>query len=164
MKIVTLPPGSGTTATPAGPARLAFVAGPYVKHDAVVSERYSTVNMLRTIEDLLGLKPMSIYDAHQRPMSAVFDLKQKDWSFSATPSDVLRDTALPLPPAAAQHHAQAGHDASWWAAKTTGYDWSSEDKIDSAAFNRVLWEGLADGKPYPTERTGKDLSQITNRQ
>ncbi len=138
----------------------AFVAGPYVKHDAVVSERYSTVNMLRTIEDILGLKPMSIYDAHQRPMSAVFDLKQKDWSFAATPSEVLRDTALPLPPAASgAKHARAGHDATWWAAKTAGYDWSAEDKINSAAFNQLLWEGLSDGRPYPAERSGKDLSR-----
>jgi Phosphoesterase family len=32
-----------------------FVAGPYVKHGAVVSTPYTTVNLLRTIEDILGL-------------------------------------------------------------------------------------------------------------
>lgn len=140
---------------------IAFVAGPYVKQGAVVPQRYTTVNMLRTIEDILGIVPMSINDAYQRPMSAVFDLKQKAWSFTAAPSALLRETKLPLPQAAAvpSHAALTpAHDAAWWSAKTAGYDWSQEDRLDSAAFNRVLWQGLAPGKPYPAVRTGKDLS------
>ena len=36
----------------------AYVVGPYVKQGAVVSTRYSQVNMLRTIEDLYGLTPL----------------------------------------------------------------------------------------------------------
>lgn len=140
---------------------IAFVAGPYVKHGAVVPQRYTTVNMLRTIEDILGIEPMSINDAYQRPMSAVFDLKQKNWSFTAVPSALLRETKLPLPEAAAAppHAALTpAHDAAWWSAKTAGYNWSTEDRLDSAVFNRVLWEGLAPGKPYPAARSGKDLS------
>ena len=34
---------------------IAFVAGPYVRQGAVVSKRYTTVNMLQTIEAVLGL-------------------------------------------------------------------------------------------------------------
>ncbi len=139
----------------------AFVIGPYVKQGKVISARYSTVNMLRTIEDILGIKPMSIYDAHQRPMSAVFDLSQKNWTYAATPSPLLRDTRLPLPPAgpgAGHAGLEQGPDAAWWAAKTRGYDWTGEDKIDTPAFNRLLWQALAPGRPYPAERSGKDLS------
>ena len=80
---------------------IAFVAGPYVKQNAVVSSRYNTVNMLRTIEEVLALQPLSIYDAYQRPMSDVFDLEQASWSFRATPSDCLRKTQLRLPEQAA---------------------------------------------------------------
>jgi YVTN family beta-propeller protein len=139
----------------------AFVAGPYVKQGAVVSSRYTTVNMLRTIEEVLGLEPLSIYDAYQRPMSDIFDLKQASWSFRAAPSDCLRQTRLRLP----QESAEAApppcpgeHQASYWDEQTRGYDWSQEDRIPADAFNRVLWAGLGHG-PYPTERSGSDLSR-----
>ncbi len=131
---------------------IAFVAGPYVKHGAVASRHYSTVNMLRTIEDVLGVPPLSLYDAYQRPMSDIFDLTLKSWSYDATPSAALKDTKLPL----AMIRGDAGgerlastHDAAWWAAATQGYDWSAEDKNDAGAFNRVLWSGLAGDRPYP---------------
>ena len=145
----------------------AFVIGPYVKQGKVVPQRYSTVNMLRTIEDVLGITPMSINDAYQRPMTAVFDLAQKDWSYTAVPSALLAETKLPLPPPAGAAPGKAAlaprHDAAWWAAKTEGYNWVEEDKIDTPAFNRLLWEGLAPGKPYPVERSGKDLSVASGR-
>jgi YVTN family beta-propeller protein len=139
----------------------AFVAGPYVKQGAVVSARYTTVNMLRTIEEVLGLQPLSIYDAYQRPMSEIFDLKQESWSFRAAPSDCLRRTRLPLPtqPAAAAPPPCPGErDAGYWDEQTKGYDWSQEDRIPADAFNRVLWAGLRHG-PYPTERSGRNLSR-----
>ncbi|MFX5760946.1 hypothetical protein ABTE44_19650, partial [Acinetobacter baumannii] len=34
---------------------IAFVVGPYVRHGALVSTRYTTINVLRTIEAVLGL-------------------------------------------------------------------------------------------------------------
>jgi YVTN family beta-propeller protein len=139
---------------------IAFLAGPYLKHGAVVSTRYSTVNILRTIEGVLGIEPLSLNDAYQRPMSDIFDLKQKTWSFTATPSPALLATQLPIPrkkaDGGAQHFAFA-HDAHYWAARTRGYDWSQEDKIDAAKFNRVLWVGLEGAKPYPISRDGRDL-------
>jgi hypothetical protein len=50
------------------------------------------------------------------------------------------------------------HDAAWWAAKTKGFDFSDADRIDAAAFNRVLWQGtMGDNLPYPTVRSGQDL-------
>jgi hypothetical protein len=86
-------------------------------------------------------------------MTDIFDLGQKDWRFAATPSPALRQTQLPLPARQAgneQHFADA-HDAAYWAVRTKGYDWSKEDRIPSAAFNRLLWKGLTSG-PYPAAR------------
>jgi hypothetical protein len=37
-----------------------------------------------------------------------------------------------------------------------GQDFTSEDRLDTAAFNRALWSGLGTG-PEPTERDGRDL-------
>ena len=47
--------------------------GPYVKKHAVVGEHYTTVNMLRTIEDVLGTQHLNLNTAYQRPMTDVFD-------------------------------------------------------------------------------------------
>lgn len=136
----------------------AFVVGPFVRQSQVVSARFSTVNMLRTIEDVLGIQPLSIYDAAERPMTEVFDLKQKKWNFSAAPSEALRASALPIPKRRANSADNAGfafaHDAAWWARNTAGYDWSSEDRIDAEQYDRLLWAGLAGARPYPGHPAG----------
>jgi len=121
---------------------IAFVAGPFVKQGAVISARYSTVNMLRTIEDVLGIAPLSVNDAHQPPMSEVFDLKRKSWSFKASPSRVLAGTKLPLPQDQTGDALPFAHDAAYWAKATQAYDWSAEDRIVASDFNEVLWRGL----------------------
>ncbi|HEV2111015.1 MAG TPA: bifunctional YncE family protein/alkaline phosphatase family protein [Gammaproteobacteria bacterium] len=137
----------------------AYVVGPYVKHDAVVSEYYTTVNMLRTIEDVLGLDHLSIFDANERPMTEVFDPKQADWSFKASPSALLAGTQLPIPGLPKSGALQrSGHAAAYWAAKTRGMDFSSEDRVDAVGFNRIVWQGLMK-RPYPEERSGADLRQ-----
>ena len=50
----------------------AFVISPYVKRHSVDSAMYNTVSLLRTVELLLGLRPMTHFDAGARPMTAVF--------------------------------------------------------------------------------------------
>ena len=136
----------------------AYIVGPYVKHAAVVSDYYTTVNMLRTIEDVLGLDHLSMFDANARPMADVFDLKQADWSFSAAPSELLAGTKLPIP-GAVQPGApipKSSHSGAYWAAKTREMDFSSEDKVDAVGFNRIVWQGLMQA-PYPETRSGLDL-------
>ncbi len=125
-----------------------YVVGPYVKHGAVVSNYYTTVNMVRTIEDVLGLKHLNLNTATQQPMSAVFDLKQREWDFSAAPSAVLTKTQLPIPQVQAAG-VQEARDASYWAEKTAGFDFSGEDRVNAEEFNRVIWEGLKPGVAYP---------------
>jgi len=41
------------------------------------------------------------------------------------------------------------HDAAYWARVTTGMDFTDADRIDFAAYNRILWEGLMGDAPYP---------------
>ncbi len=135
----------------------AYIVGPYVKHGAVVSDYYTTVNLLRTMEDVLGLDHLSLFDANARPMADVFDLQQADWTFKATPSVLLAETQLPIPglsKASAELHST--HDGAYWAAKTRGMDFSSEDKVDAVGFNRIVWQGLMSA-PYPETRSGLDL-------
>jgi YVTN family beta-propeller protein len=134
----------------------AYVVGPFVKHHAHVSTRYATVNVLRSIEDILGLEHMNLHDAGVGPMADVFDLHERHWTFAASPSDLLRtSTTLPLPPkpaGTATRDLRPTHDAAWWAAATAGFDFRTEDRNDAQALNRVLWKGLMGSRPYPTRR------------
>jgi YVTN family beta-propeller protein len=141
----------------------AYVVGPYVKHNALVSDRYSTVNMIRTIEDVLGLEHLNLYTATARPMTSCFDLNQQDWDFAAEPSPYLVfGTTLPVPRdfSGSLSGGMTTHDAAYWAEKTKGFDFSREDNLfDPLLFNRIIWEGLEGIAPYPTVRTGLDLRQ-----
>ncbi len=140
----------------------AYVIGPYVKRGAVVSTRYTTINMLRTIEDVLGTGHLNLNDAYQPPMTDIFDLRQARWSYDAAPSRYLLATALPLP----QRHAslpgsipRSTHDAAWWTANTPGYDWTHEDKVPTQPFNAVVWRGLHPDRAYPSVRDGRRYGQ-----
>jgi YVTN family beta-propeller protein len=131
-----------------------FVAGPYVRRRAVVSTRYTTVNMIRTIEDVLGLSPNNLNDGLARPMADVFDLKQLAWTFTAEPSDVLRKTKLPLPARAVSEVtlARLCHEprsAAYWAKAMAGQDFDAEDRLDTGRYNRALWTGMTGQRALP---------------
>ncbi len=139
---------------------IAFVVGPYVRQHALVSTRYTTVSMLRTIEAVLGLPPLGLNDALATPMADIFDLNQKEWSFHARAAEVLKSTKLPIPAdrfvAKTVANTCPPRDAGWWAEAMKGQDFRSEDKLDTPRFNSALWRGLADG-PEPQARSGADL-------
>jgi hypothetical protein len=132
-----------------------------VKQGAVVSRRYTTVSLVKTIEAVLGLEPMGLNDALAEPMGEVFDIRQPDWRFEARVPSVLRSTALPLPP---RTDAEVGcrtapiRSPDWWAKAMAGQNFAVEDHLDTPAFNRALWAGLkGDRTPYPAGRDGRDL-------
>lgn len=130
---------------------IAFVAGPYVRQGALVHHRYTTVNLLRTIEDVLGLEHLSVFDSNQEPMTAVFDLQQRNWHFEAQVSGLLKATSLPIGSISARP-LRPTQDARYWAAATQGMDFSAEDRVDPLRYNQILWEGLMPGRPYPVRR------------
>ena len=65
----------------------AFVISPYIRRRSVDSTMYNTLSVVRTIELILGLRPMTHYDAAGLPLSA---------SFQATP-DVTPYLSAPAP-------------------------------------------------------------------
>jgi hypothetical protein len=38
-------------------------------------------------------------------------------------------------------------------------DFTSEDRMDFADYNHILWKGLMGNRPYPSRPSGKDLRQ-----
>jgi hypothetical protein len=138
----------------------AYVAGAYVKQGAVVSTPYNTLDFIRTMEEVLGIPPMNLNDALASPMADIFNTSPSNWSFTAAPSAYLYATSLPLPPQAAGLVVpKSTHNAKYWARVTRGMDFSEADRVDSAAYNRILWKGMMGNRPYPAGPTGLDLRQ-----
>jgi hypothetical protein len=129
------------------------VVGPYVKQGAVVSTRYNQVSALRTIEDILGTEHINLNTAFQRPMADVFDTRSNGkWTYTAEASMVLATTDLTNGKAvrfAKGPRITPKHAADYWDEVTKGFDFSEADQVPPALFNRVLWNGLMDGRPYP---------------
>jgi len=142
---------------------LAFVVGPFVRQKALISTRYTTINFLRTIEAVLGLKPLGLNDALAMPMADVFDPSQSQWSYRAEAADVLRATQLPISverfvPRSSSASACTAHDAGYWAAAMKGQNFTSEDRLDTGAFNSALWHALGSG-PEPVVRDARNLRE-----
>jgi hypothetical protein len=134
-----------------------------VKQGAVINTRYSQVNGLRTIEDILGTEHMNLNTAFQRPMTDVFDIMSSgNWNFVAEASTVLKVTQLAQAPGSLGVRFARGmdvkpkHDAEYWAKATAGFDFSDADRVPPDKFNKVLWKGLMDGKPYPALKGRRD--------
>jgi hypothetical protein len=121
-----------------------------VKHHAVISTEYNTVDFVRTMDVILGLKPLNISDAIAVPMADVFDLKQISWTYMATAARMLVGTDLPLPPSVAKlKPLEPTHSAAYWARATRGMNFRGEDNFNFARYNHILWKGLMGSRPYP---------------
>ncbi len=134
-----------------------YVVGPYVKQGSVVSTRYSQVNALRTIEDLLGTQHINLNTAFQRPMADVFDVNASGaWSFTSVASTVLKTTTLAMGDLpvlyAAGPDVKPRHNAAYWDRVMAGFDFTEADQVPTGKFNRVLWTGMMGRKPYPAIR------------
>jgi DNA-binding beta-propeller fold protein YncE len=115
---------------------IAFVASPYCKRGYIDSNMYSTSSMLRTMELILGLKPMSQFDAAARPMHA---------AFQATPD--LRPYQHLVPKA---NLAEKNGPEAWGAKLSEKFDLAEADMADDLLFNEVIWHSVRGAKsPMP---------------
>ena len=114
----------------------AYVAGGFVKRNYVDHTAYSTSSMLRTMELILGLSPMSQYDAAAMPMWRCFDSVAKPSDFKAiSPNVDLRTKNVAR---------------NEWQRKSELFNFEKEDTNNDVAFNLVLWHGLKGDKiPFP---------------
>ncbi len=72
----------------------AFVVGPYVKRHQVISTPYDTISVIRTMDDILGIGPLGMYDSLARPMSDVFNITAdpREFKYKALVSGALSGT------------------------------------------------------------------------
>ena len=114
----------------------ALVVSPYCRRGVVDSTPYTTCSMLRTIELILGLEPMSQFDAAATPMRAAFQGKPDLAPWTARLARVDLEERNP-----------GGTPA---AALSARFDFSREDAVDDQAFNRVIWAAVrGEGSPMP---------------
>ena len=136
-----------------------FIASPYVNSGSVVHTMYNSTNVLRTIEDILGVGHLGLNDANAVPMSDVFIQQPNLQPYIAPIPGILCEP--PVDPALVPECKNAGnrpitaavkplHDGAWWAQATKGFNFKHPDMVNSDLFNRVLWKGImGDDKPYP---------------
>jgi YVTN family beta-propeller protein len=142
-----------------------YVISPYSRRGVTISTNYNTVNVLRTIEDILGIDHLNQSDANAAPMSDVFTFNPNftpyaaaiPGSLCAPPVDPNLVPACNSPSAKVTPRVPELHDAAWWAENLKGFNFHDADRLDAAAFNRVLWKGIMGDSPYPTVRSGLDL-------
>ena len=122
----TMPKTAPTTSTPI--ARSALVISPYCRRGVVDSTLYSTTSMLRTMELILGLKPMSQFDAAAAPMYESFQPKLDLEPYTHVPAEV-RLTAV-------------NERGAWGAEASAKFDFTHEDAADENVFNQVIWHSV----------------------
>jgi DNA-binding beta-propeller fold protein YncE len=113
---------------------LAYVISPYAKHHAVDSTMYNTTSVLRTIELILGLKPMTMFDAAARPMSNAFADTPDMSTYTNEPPRVPLDVKNPMTGALAE--------------RSNKLDFSESDLADPRELNDILWLAIR-GTPPP---------------
>ncbi|KAA9041442.1 bifunctional YncE family protein/alkaline phosphatase family protein [Ginsengibacter hankyongi] len=127
----------------------AYVVSPYVKRHYVDHTPYTTTSLLRTIELVLGLPPMSQYDAAATPL----------WlSFTATPDLSTFDHVPP----------QTDINQIYMATnklteKTAAFNFSKEDEVNEVDFNEVLWKGIKGmNSPVPSPKRAAFINTNDN--
>ncbi len=114
-----------------------FVISPYCKRGAVDSTLYTTASMIRTMELILGLPPLTQYDAGATPMFGCF---------REAPDLSPYDVAMPRVDVNARNPERGA-----FSEESSRMDWRDYDRAPEDELNRILW-GMAKGPdvPYPT--------------
>lgn len=106
----------------------AYVAGGFVKNGFVDHTMYSTSSMLRTIELILGMPPMSQYDAAAEPMWRCFNKTATNISFEAIKPKINLN--------------EINKKISANSIKSDSFDFSKEDLVPDLEFNQILWKAV----------------------
>lgn len=134
-----------------------LVISPYVKRRHLDSTQYTTCSMLRTMELILGLPPLSQFDAAATPMFGSFT-DQADLT--------------PYEHESARIDLEARNEATAYGAeRSLKMDFSEYDRIDDFELNEILWFAIKGPQaPQPAVvrraiayRAPRDLSAAEDR-
>ncbi len=117
---------------------VALVIGPHVKRSYVDHTMYSTASLLRTMELILGLPPMSQYDAAATPLWRSFTARPDTKLYTARPNNIDLDQRNV---AVNKHSKRSGE-----------LNLTVPDAIDDIEFSEIVWKavkGLDSPMPAP---------------
>ena len=106
----------------------AYIAGGMIKRNFVDHTMYSTSSLLRTIELILGLPPMTQYDAAAESMWRCFSKTPNSAPFKSVPSNV------DLNEKNTKQNSSADLSAT--------FDFSKEDSAPDLLFSQVIWKAV----------------------
>jgi YVTN family beta-propeller protein len=106
----------------------AYVAGPFVKRNTVIHSMYSTSGMLRTMELILGLPPMTQYDAGALPFYECFTSKSNTAPFKSIGAMVDLN--------------QRNVAVNGSSKRSELFDLANEDKVPDRDMNEVIWKAI----------------------
>jgi len=129
----------------------ALVISPYAKTDTVVSTRYDLVSVIRTMELMTGLAPLTLNDALATPM---YD------AFTTTPVSIAPWTALPAQVDLVARNTAASPAATQSASLSLG----STDSVPQVVLDAILWksvygEGSQPPPPGPGSAVANGMSE-----
>jgi hypothetical protein len=121
-----------------------LVISPYAMRGAVVHSYYSQVNVVRTIEQILGLPPMNQQDLTAEPMYEAFTNTPDFAPYTHVPNQV---SLIETNPAVTASTTAVRAAWSQWSAKQ---NWKTEDMVNMAQGNRDVWYSSNNfTKPFP---------------
>ena len=107
---------------------IAYAISPWVRRCTVDSTLYSTTSMLRTMELILGLRPMTPFDAAAMPMNASFGTTCDPRPYTAVPARVdLRER-------------NTSH--AWGGRASGGMNFAKEDAVDDRLLSEIVWRSV----------------------
>ncbi|WP_414661134.1 bifunctional YncE family protein/alkaline phosphatase family protein [Horticoccus sp. 23ND18S-11] len=106
----------------------ALAISAWTKRRSVDSTLYSTTSMLRTMELILGLQPMSQFDAAAMPLWASFTDRQDLTPFTARPAQVDTD--------------ERNQKLAWGGRESEKMDFSAPDRADDIKLNEIVWRSV----------------------
>ena len=109
----------------------AYVAGGYVKRNFIDHNSYSTSSMLRTMELILGMSPMSQYDAASKSMWRCFNDTSNNEIFNAVPAKVDLNE---------KNASTNSKSTSFLMHESEKLDLDKEDLADEQLMNSLLWK------------------------
>jgi YVTN family beta-propeller protein len=125
-----------------GHRTVGLVISPYNKRRQIFSANYTQLNMVRTIEAILGLAPLNQFDAAATPMRNVFTDRIDTTPYTAHHNEIALN--LINPPlkrlGAADRH---------WATVSARLDFSAPDRADPEQLTEVLWRHTHNNAAYP---------------
>lgn len=127
-----------------------FVISPYNRTGKTVSVNYNQTNMVRSIEQILGIPPMNLLDATARPMFECFENMPSPTPFMA------RTNLIPLDEMNASLTALKGK-ALEYAKQSMRKEYDRIDGGNDDVLNRILWFAAKGEQQYPAHLAGKQV-------